>query len=205
VQELSAIRRNGELHRVLQGTIPAVFRQDAQVSTSGEFCCIFKHAKLMSSSLLLSILLFYVILIGVNIPAPFLGLDFESGEKPVLWYQPPGFVIPIVWFVLFTLLGIARHHLIQTGNMNLQGLLIVLAVLCASYAYYTLGFAKLTHISALWFGFWGNVAVIAAAVFVVVRLYPVSATAAWLTLPVIVWTCYATLIVLGEMRLQKLI
>ncbi len=156
-------------------------------------------------SLLSSILLFYGILILVNVPAPFLGLEFEAGSQPRLWYQPPGYVIPIVWFVLFTLLGIARHLLLKEQIPGAQGWLIALAVLCASYAYYTLGLAQATQISALWYGLIGNLLVIAFAAWVVLKLYPVSKTASLLTLPVIVWTSFATLIVLGEMKLEKLI
>jgi tryptophan-rich sensory protein len=68
----------------------------------------------MNWILILSILLFYRILILLNIPASFLGLEFESDSKPRLWFQPPGFVIPVVWFVLFTLMGIARCKLLKT-------------------------------------------------------------------------------------------
>ena len=114
-------------------------------------------------------------------------------------------MIPIVWFVLFTLLGVARYQLLQTPQPQLQGWLFGLAFLCATYAYYTLGLAKLTHISALWFGLLGNVAVILLAAWVVWRLRPASPTAALLTAPVIAWTVYASLIVLGEMKRQKLI
>lgn len=156
-------------------------------------------------SLILSIVGFYAILIAVNIPAPFIGLNFESGETPKLWYAPPGFVIPIVWFVLFTLLGIGRYTLLQAGATHYQGWLYALAFLCASYAYYTLGFAKLTNISALWFGLIGNIVVILFAAVVVVKLLPVSKTAALLTIPVILWTAFASWIVVGEMKLEKLI
>ena len=159
----------------------------------------------MNWALIGSILIFYAILIGVNLPAPFLGLEFEEGDKPKLWYQPPGYVIPIVWFVLFTLLGTARQHLLALGQPELQYWLFALALLCATYAYYTLGLAKWTGISALWYGLYGNLAVILFAVFVAAKLYPVSATAALLTLPVALWTTFATLIVVGEMRLEKLI
>lgn len=159
----------------------------------------------MAWSLILSIVGFYAILIAVNIPAPFIGLNFDSGETPKLWYAPPGFVIPIVWFVLFTLLGIGRYTLLQTDATQYQGWLYALAFLCSSYAYYTLGFAKLTNISALWFGLIGNIVVILFAAVVVVKLLPVSKTAALLTIPVIIWTAFASWIVVGEMKLEKLI
>jgi tryptophan-rich sensory protein len=163
------------------------------------------NSKNMTWALILSILTFYGILIAVNIPAPFLGLDFDSVETPKLWYAPPGFVIPIVWFVLFTLLGIGRYNLMQTDVSNYQWWLYGLAFLCATYAYYTLGFAKLTNISALWFGLIGNIVVILFAVLVVYKLLPINKTAALLTIPVIVWTTFASLIVIGEMKLEKLI
>ncbi|MBL7858822.1 MAG: tryptophan-rich sensory protein [Cyclobacteriaceae bacterium] len=159
----------------------------------------------MTWTLIFSILTFYGILIAVNIPAPFIGLDFDSGETPKLWYAPPGFVIPIVWFILFTLLGIGRYNLIQSEFNNYQWWLFGLALLCATYAYYTLGFAKLTNISALWFGLIGNIVVILFAAFVVYKLLPISKPAALLTIPVIVWTAFASLIVIGEMKIEKLI
>lgn len=159
----------------------------------------------MNWMLVLSILQFYAILIGVNLPAPFLGLEFESDNKPRLWFQPPGFVIPIVWFVLFTLLGIARFKLLQAGQVDFQGWLVALAILCATYAYYTLGLAKLTGISALGFGLAGNVVVINFAMVVVIKIYPVSVVASLLTLPVVFWTAFASLIVIGEMKLDKLL
>lgn len=159
----------------------------------------------MSSGVFISILIFYAILVGVNLPAPLAGLKFDSNEEVKLPYAPPGFVIPIVWFVLFTLLGIARHLLIEQGIATHQWWLFALAFLCASYAYYTLGLSQLTHISALWFGLIGNLVVIAVATLVVAKLLPLNRTAAFLTLPVIIWTAFATIIVIGQMKLEKLI
>jgi tryptophan-rich sensory protein len=152
-----------------------------------------------------SILTFYLLLIGVNIPAPFIGLEFDNDETTRLWYAPPGYVIPIAWFILFTLLGIGRYNLIQAASDNYQWWLYGLAFLCATYAYYTLGLAKLTHISALWFGLIGNILVILFATFTVYKLFPINKTAAWLTIPVIIWTIYASIIVVGEMKLDNLI
>lgn len=159
----------------------------------------------MTSSTIVSILTFYGILILVNIPAPLIGLNFDSDVKTNLWYAPPGFVIPIVWFILFTLLGIGRYNLVQTDKSNNQFWLYGLAFLCATYAYYTLGFSKLTNISALWFGLFGNIVVILFAAFVVFKLFPINKIAALLTLPIIIWTAYASLIVIGEMKIQKLL
>lgn len=156
--------------------------------------------------LIANILLMYAILIGVNIPATRLGIDFDDNEpRHRLWFEPPGYVISIVWFVLFTLLGIARYTVTQPPGWDMQWLLIGLAVMCASYAYYTVGLAKLTGISALWFGLLGNGIVIVLALVVSYVLYPISPMASLLVAPVAVWTTFATAIVVGEMRVQKLI
>ncbi|MEH6682008.1 MAG: TspO/MBR family protein [Sediminicola sp.] len=165
----------------------------------------FLSSKIMAWTLIVSLLTFYAILIVVNIPAPFMGLEFDKGETPKLWYAPPGFVIPVVWFILFTLLGIGRYNLTLTEMNNYQWWLYGLAFLCAAYAYYTLGLAKLTNISALWFGLIGNIVVILFAVFIVLKLLPINRTAALLTIPVVLWTAFASLIVIGEMKLEKLL
>lgn len=159
----------------------------------------------MTASWIFSVLTFYTILVVVNIPAPFLGLEFENGETTRLWFAPPGYVIPVVWFVLFTLLGIARYKLVQGDVAHFQWWLYALAFLSASYAYYTLGLARLTHVSALWFGLIGNIIVIIVAAVAVYKLWPIQKAAALLVLPTIIWTIFASFIVVGEMKLEKII
>lgn len=153
----------------------------------------------MVLDILVQIAILYGILVGVNIPTPFLGLDFDD-DPPAVWYQPPGYVIPIIWFVLFALMGGARYLVLQQGRGDLGWWIIGLAVFCASYAYYTIGFEKLTKISALWWGLWGNVGVIALAFWVVWMVYPVSVNGSLLIIPTIVWTSFANVIVVGEIR-----
>jgi tryptophan-rich sensory protein len=160
----------------------------------------------MWSGIIGSIAIMYAVLVGVNLPAPLLGLRFESspdGER--LWFEPPGYVIPLAWFILFALLGVARHLVRPPAGADLQWYVFGLAVFCASYAYYTLGLAKLTGVSALWFGFAGNLTVIVLALVVAHKLYWYSRVAGALVLPVALWTTFATAIVLGQMRAQGLI
>lgn len=161
----------------------------------------------MNSSLIINILLMYGILILVNVPATFLGIDFQETEpRSRLWFEPPGYVIPVAWFVLFTLLGVARHLINQVNeSTTVDWLIIGLAVACASYAYYTLGLANLTGVSALWYGLIGNLIVILLALFVTYKVYAVVMAAALLVLPVALWTAFATAIVIGELKVQGLL
>ncbi len=161
----------------------------------------------MNRDLVMSVALLDAILVVVNLPAPWLGLSFSDGENAMrLWYEPPGWVIPLAWWLLFTFMAVARYELgkIGTGQSG-RKLIVGLAVLCASYAYYTLGLTRLTGISSLWFGLFGNLLVIACALFVTFRVAAMSAVAARLILPVVIWTAYATAIVLGQLRAQRLL
>jgi tryptophan-rich sensory protein len=158
------------------------------------------------TDILINLVIFYGILVGINIFTPLLGLSFESNDKEKrVRFEPPGFLIPIVWFLLFTLLGIAHYIVDSKESSELNWLIIGLAILCASYAYYTLGLAKLTGISALWFGFIGNFIVIIASILVAIFTYPVSQTVAFLIAPVTIWTSFANYIVYQEMKQEKLL
>lgn len=104
------------------------------------------------------------------------------------------------------MLGIARYQLAKGAQGGAeQWWLNALSVDCASLAYYTRGLAKLTGISALWYGLIGNVVVIVLALIVASVVGARSTTAGVLVLPVLVWTTYATAIVVGEMKAQRLI
>lgn len=159
----------------------------------------------MKTSALWNVLLFYGILVGVNIPAPWIGLEFEKGQKVNLWYAPPGWVIPVAWFILFALLGLARTKLQDIDANGLDHWLFLLAMLCASYAYYTLGLGRITGLSPLWFGLWGNLIIILVTTWICRLIVNHSLPAALLVAPIAIWTIYATIIVLGEMRQNHLL
>jgi tryptophan-rich sensory protein len=151
-----------------------------------------------------NILLFYGILFLTNVPAYFLGLKFEgNAPKKRLWFEPPGFVIPIVWIFLFLLLAILRYKLVSIEADDLAKMTIVLAVVCASYAYYTLGLERLTGISALKFGLIGNIFVILVSLWVGVTVSELSSNLSYLVFPIVIWTFFATMIILGQLRLAK--
>lgn len=155
-------------------------------------------------SFLSNLIIFYAILFLTNVPAYFLGLKFEGNKKPRrLWFEPPAFVIPVVWVVLFFLLAVLRFKLIQVQAADLAVMTLILAFICASYAYYTLGLEKLTGVSALKFGLGGNILVILVALWVGGMVSELSANLSYLVFPIVVWTFYATMIILGQLRLGK--
>ena len=155
-------------------------------------------------SFLINLLIFYSILFLTNVPAYFLGLKFQGNEKPKrLWFEPPAFVIPAVWVILFFLLAVLRFKLVQIQADELAGMTLILAFICASYAYYNLGLEKLTGISALKLGLAGNVLVILTALWVGGMVSELSANLSYLVFPIVVWTFFATMIILGQLRLSN--
>ncbi len=156
----------------------------------------------MNWMLFFSIILFYFILVLVNIPASFIGIELYPDDKPRLWYQPRGIVISAIWFVLFTFLGIARYQLIITENEDAVRWLIFLAIVSAGYVYYTVGLARVTALSEAGLGLLGNVLLMVLTSLVIYKLLLVSLKAALLVLPLLGWTAYASLINIGELTLR---
>lgn len=156
----------------------------------------------VNGTLLGNVLLLWGVLLVVNVPAPLLGLEFESSAQRVP-LEPPGWVIPTVWFVLFALMGLARWRLTALdGDAAWLAVRAIeaLAVWCAAYAYYTLGLAQLTGVSALVYGAIGNVLTIAGALIVASVCARAQRGSAWLVLPVVVWVSYATALVAQQWR-----
>ena len=149
-----------------------------------------------------NVLLLWSILLVVNVPAPFLGLEFESSTQRVS-LEPPGWVIPAIWFVLFASMGLARWQLGAAGGdaaWYAMRAIEAFAVWCAAYAYYTLGLAQLTGVSALVYGAAGNILTIIGALVVVLVCARARRGTAWLVAPVIVWVSYATALVAQQWR-----
>lgn len=158
----------------------------------------------MNSSLLFNIGLLWGMLFLTNIPAYFLGLKFEGNvPNKRLWFEPPGFVIPIVWVFLFLMLAYLRYKLVIGNEHDMATMILVLAFICASYPYYTLGLEKLTQISALKFGLGGNILVILTALWVGVEISSFSANLSYLIYPIVIWTFFASMIILGQLRILK--
>lgn len=135
------------------------------------------------------------IVVVVNIPTSLLGLRFDEQPAGVL-LSPPGWLVVLAWCLLFPAMGVARWLVVTSGapGADRTGWLIVaLAVLCASYAYYTLGLERLTGVSSAVFGLAGNLAVIGFALFVASRAATFSSISACLIAAVAAWTAFATI------------
>ncbi|MHA7131424.1 hypothetical protein [Algoriphagus namhaensis] len=158
----------------------------------------------MEASLFSNILYFEAILIFLNVPALLLGLKFEGNHPSQrLWYEPAAILVPVVWFFLFVLLAVLNSKLLEAGSTDISAMIFTLAIVCAMYPYYTLGLEKATGISALKFGLAGNALILILALTVGNKVSEISPQLSYFIFPLLVWTAYTTLVLIGRFRLAK--
>jgi tryptophan-rich sensory protein len=122
----------------------------------------------------------------------------EDLAPPTELLQPPGWVIGLVWIVLFIFLGTARWLLIQNIDRPFQGMrwVWILLVFCAAYPIYTSGLKNLAA------GLGGNAATAALAVWVALRIRKTSIVAAVLVSTVALWVTFASFLIVEQMKRQ---
>ncbi len=122
----------------------------------------------------------------------------EDLAPPIDRLQPPGWIIGVVWVFLFLFLGTARWLLIQNVDRPFPGTgwVWILLLFCAAYPVYTSGLRNLAV------GLGGNVATIALAVWVALRIRKASIVAAGLVSTVALWVTFASFLIVEQMKRQ---
>ncbi len=118
----------------------------------------------------------------------------EQLETPVYRFQPPGFVIGLVWVLLFAAMGFARWLVLpqQDGGLKRRTSVLLLIVFCAAYPLYTLGLRSMT------LGLAGNAVTAALAIWVASRIRRSSWLAAGMVLAPAVWVAFASYLILEQ-------
>ena len=114
--------------------------------------------------------------------------DFSALEKPPL--SPPGFLFPIVWTVLYVLMGVASYLVLTSGAdrddidhaITAYGLQLVLnffwSIIFFRLEWYLAAFLWLV---LLWL----------AILYTLLQFRKISRPAAWLLLPYLLWVTFA--------------
>jgi tryptophan-rich sensory protein len=99
---------------------------------------------------------------------------------------PPGPVVGAVWLVLFAAMGAAYD--LAKASQRRAWVPLALAAACLAYPFYTAGLRDQS------LGYCGVVATLLAALASALALRPASRRAAWLVVPVAVWTGYVAIV-----------
>ncbi len=122
----------------------------------------------------------------------------EDLARPTGLFEPPGWVIGLVWIFLFVFLGTARWLLLGDEDRPFRGTLWVWLLLlsCAAYPVYTLGLKNLAV------GLGGNIATAALAIWIALRIRKRSLPAAGLVSTVALWVTFASFLIVEQMKRQ---
>lgn len=105
-------------------------------------------------------------------------------------FAPPGYIFPIVWTILFILMGISAYIVNKQGNE--------LAKVKDAMFYYKLQLVLVFLWSILFFGFnlrltalIDLVILLITVVIMILKFYKINRTAAYLNIPYLAWLIYA--------------
>ena len=115
--------------------------------------------------------------------------------------SPPGIVFPIVWAVLYALMGIgaARVYLSPASGARSRGLLLFLIQLAFNFLWSIVFF----NLQAFGFAFVWLVALWLLIAWMTVTFYQVDKTAALLQIPYLLWVAFAGYLNLGVWMLNR--
>lgn len=150
--------------------------------------------KINFKALLVSI----VIPLSVGLISGFLsrgGMEqFTSLNKPPL--SPPGILFPIVWTILYILMGVASYLVFSSekNNQDVKDALTVYGLQLAVNFFWSIFFFNLEWY--LFSFFW--LILLWVLIFYTIRLfYPISKPAAYLMIPYLLWVTFAGYLNLG--------
>lgn len=124
-------------------------------------------------------------------------IDYNSLEKPFL--SPPSITLPIVWTILYILMGISYAILESNSLVNSK---------INSIYYLQLFFNALWPIAFFllkWrlFAFIWIIILAVLIIIMIARFYEKQKTAAWLQVPYLLWTLFATYLNFGVYLLNR--
>ena len=135
-------------------------------------------------------LLFYIIitLIVGSLPAIFINIsdNYKSLIKPPL--SPPGIIFPIVWTILFILMGISIYRIVRTKNFGVDSLKILYFTQLFVNALWTPIFFGL---NAYLFAFIWLLILLVLVIIMTVKFHYLDKISSYLLIPYIIWLLFA--------------
>ena len=119
---------------------------------------------------------------------------FSRLNQPPL--SPPGILFPIVWTILYTLMGIASYLVYSSGKgkEEISNALLIYFLQLAVNFFWSIFFFNLEWYTFAFF--W--LVLLWVLIFYTIRLfYPISNTAAYLLIPYLLWVTFAGYLNLG--------
>lgn len=108
-----------------------------------------------------------------------------------LSFAPPGFIFPIVWTILYTLMGISFYIVYNSNSEYKTKAIIVYFIQLILNTLWTLIFFRL---NLLLFAFIWILAIIVFVILMIYYFYKINKTAAFLQIPYLLWLIFASVL-----------
>jgi len=124
--------------------------------------------------------------------------EFDSLIKPIL--SPPGFIFPIVWTILYVLMGISSYLIYNENSIHSSCCLkIYLINLFVNFLWTPIFFGlNLRLFSFIWI-----ILLDIVIVYMIMCFYKVNKKAAYLQIPYLIWSLFATYLNLAFYLLNR--
>ena len=124
--------------------------------------------------------------------------EFDSLTKPFL--SPPGFIFPIVWTILYVLMGISSYLIYKENDYNSSCCLKIYAInLFVNFLWSPLFFGlNLRLFSLIWI-----ILLDVVVVYMILCFFKVNKKAAYIQIPYLVWCIFATYLNLAFYLLNR--
>jgi len=128
------------------------------------------------------------------------GMDlFATVNKPPL--TPPSIAFPIVWSILFAIMGISAAivYMAPPSKAKTYGIIIYVLQLSVNFFWSIFFF----NLQAFGFSFFWLLLLIGLIVAMILEFYKVNKIAAYLQLPYLIWTAFAAYLTFNIWQLNK--
>ena len=122
-----------------------------------------------------------------------IGEIYGNYTKPPL--SPPGIVFPIVWVILYALMGIASYIIYEEkrGSKGSEALVFYALQLAVNFVWPIIFF----KFEAYYVAFVVIVVLLALVIITAIKFWGINNVAFWLLVPYIIWLIFATYLNLG--------
>ncbi len=118
--------------------------------------------------------------------------NFENANKPPL--TPPNYLFPIVWTILFILMGISAYIVFRSDELAKSNALIVYGIQLLVNFFWPIFFFNM---SAYLFSFIWIIVLWLLIILMIKMFYQISKTAALLQIPYLLWVTFAAYLNFG--------
>ena len=106
-------------------------------------------------------------------------------------FSPPGIIFPIVWTILYTLMGISSYLVIESDNYDKEEAIIIYIIqlivnLIWSFIFFSF---KLYLLSFIWI-----ILLIALVILMIIKFYSINKVSSYLQIPYLLWLVFASIL-----------